>query len=804
MKTNHTIRKRIYALLALAVTAGVISIGATGVKTYAATTSTTTKVVASEDTYATRLSPDTPHGAINIIRVDGSPKRIGYLKFHIPKIDTTKNKITKVQLKLYAHGKTYGYTVYGTGDNWSEKTLTYNNRPALGNKIGGHDTSAAGWSAVTITSYVHSGDTTSLALVAKTDLQTEYSSTEASSNKPNLLITTQPITTDGGSTGGSTGGTGGGTGGTGGGSTGGSTDPSTIPDSQPPTSPTSLAISSNSGGKIGLSWLASTDNVDVVGYNVYRDGGYIGSTNAATLHYTDTNTNPLSVYTVRAYDFMGNTSDLSNSTTPSQPDAPTVPANVKATVLSSTSVKLTWDEAAANGLAHFNIIRNSKVVASVPATSATTSYTYTDTSLTAGTSYGYGITAVNTNGGESLPSATVTVKTSGTASGDTQAPSVPAGVSATAPTYSQVVVTWSASTDNVGVTGYDVLRNGTQVAQVGIASRSFTDSTVAPSTKYSYAVKAFDGAGNTSAASTAASVTTPAQTTTGGGGGSLGYCGQTASAPSKYSHVVVIMMENKTYSNVIGNSAAPYISNLAAQCGTSTNYSDAGSQYNSLSNYIALTSGVDSCTTGSCASTAFNDCSPSSSCQAPVDNIFRQVRSIGGTAKSFEESMPSNCTLSNSGNYAAKHNPAAYFTGGSDRQACASDDLPMGTTSSGNLKNALASDSSMPTFSLLTPNMCDDMHDCAVSSGDKWISTWMPIILSSPAYTSGHTAVFLLWDEDTHIPNVFIAPSIKAGTKSSTAISHYSTLRTWEEMLGISSHLGKASTATSERSIFNF
>jgi hypothetical protein len=94
---------------------------------------------------------------------------------------------------------------------------------------------------------------------------------------------------------------------------------------------------------------------------------------------------------------------------------------------------------------------------------------------------------------------------------DTQAPTVPGGLAAGTPTTGSVPLTWNASTDNVGVTGYTVYRDGTPVGTTGGGTTSFTDTTVAPSTSYSYTVDAFDAAGNHSAQSSpAVPVTTPA------------------------------------------------------------------------------------------------------------------------------------------------------------------------------------------------------------------------------------------------------------------------------------------------------
>src|SRR6202043_280022 len=85
---------------------------------------------------------------------------------------------------------------------------------------------------------------------------------------------------------------------------------------------------------------------------------------------------------------------------------------------------------------------------------------------------------------------------------DTQPPSVPAGLGATAASPNQVNLSWSASTDNVGVAGYTVYRGGTQVATVGGSTLTYSDTTVTPSTTYTYTVDAFDAAGNHSDRST--------------------------------------------------------------------------------------------------------------------------------------------------------------------------------------------------------------------------------------------------------------------------------------------------------------
>ncbi len=245
-------------------------------------------------------------------------------------------------------------------------------------------------------------------------------------------------------------------------------------------------------------------------------------------------------------------------------------------------------------------------------------------------------------------------------------------------------------------------------------------------------------------------------------------------------------MENHGYSQVLGSASAPYETALAARCGTATHYNSVASP--SLPNYLAATSG----NTWGIA----DDGGPSGHA-LPVNNLFRQVRVAGGTARSYEEGMPYPCALAPHGSYAVKHNPAAYYTGPTDRQACQSDDLPLGTASAGALAGDLAS-SALPEFAFVTPNLCNDTHDCPVAVGDAWLAQWIPKILSSPPYQAGTTAIFVVWDEDSPMPNIAISPSTPPGTRPGQAFNHYSLLRTTEELLGLPL-IGAATTAATMR-----
>lgn len=243
-------------------------------------------------------------------------------------------------------------------------------------------------------------------------------------------------------------------------------------------------------------------------------------------------------------------------------------------------------------------------------------------------------------------------------------------------------------------------------------------------------------------------------------------------------------MENHSLGQVIGASDAPVATAYSRQCGTATRYSQVGSP--SLPNYIAATSGA---TQG-----IVDDAGPASH-PLTVDNLFRQVRTAGKEERSYQEAMPAPCSLTPSGRYAVKHNPAAYYVGNGDRAACQADDVPLGDLGRGSLADDLAH-GTLPAFAFVTPDLCNDTHDCPVATGDAWLGRWLPAIVSSSAYRAGRTAVFVVWDEDSPMPNLVIAPSVPAGTRDAQPTSHLGLLRTTEELLGLPLLPGAAGAAS--------
>ena len=140
---------------------------------------------------------------------------------------------------------------------------------------------------------------------------------------------------------------------------------------------------------------------------------------------------------------------------------------------------------------------------------------------------------------------------------------------------------------------------------------------------------------------------------------------------------------------------------LIKQSALATNYS--GVTHPSLPNYLALTSGsTDGITT---------DCNPpSAGCIVNVKNIADLVAASGRTWKEYAESMPSSCYQYNAGNYATKHNPFVYYSDiVNNQQLCASHVVPY-TQMLTDLKSA----STTPNFAFITPNLCNDMHNCGI------------------------------------------------------------------------------------------
>ncbi len=278
----------------------------------------------------------------------------------------------------------------------------------------------------------------------------------------------------------------------------------TVPPSASITSP---ANGSDVSGSVNIT-VSASDNVGVTKVEFLIDGVVVSSDSSSPYAFSwnsVTKANGVHSIGAKAYDAAGNTASTAINVNVQNGDVqpPTTPSSLSATAAAYNRVNLSWTASTDNvGVTGYWIVRNGVTIAQ------TSSTTYSDTTVVASTSYSYQVIAYDAAGNNSGLSNTANVTTP--AVPDTQAPTAPSGLSANAVSSSQINMSWTASSDNVGVTGYDVYRNGTKVTTV--STTGYGDSGLAASTSYSYFVKARDAAGNVSANSNTATATTQGAT----------------------------------------------------------------------------------------------------------------------------------------------------------------------------------------------------------------------------------------------------------------------------------------------------
>jgi hypothetical protein len=246
----------------------------------------------------------------------------------------------------------------------------------------------------------------------------------------------------------------------------------------------------------------------------------------------------------------------------------------------------------------------------------------------------------------------------------------------------------------------------------------------------------------------------------------------TSSSLPAFSHIFIIVMENKEASSVKGNPAAPYMNKLAQQYAQAANYY--GIRHPSLPNYLALTGG-----------NTFGITSDCTNCFVDQDNLAAQLEAKGISWKAYMESMPSPCFAGNKKPYAQKHNPFIYYDNIRNNPARCNKIVPL-TQLDADLKA-----NTVPNFVWITPNLCDDTHECPIETGDQWLQTWAPKLLASQAWKD-HGVLFITYDEGEgdascctlatggKIMTLVISPLAKPGFASPVAYNHYALLRTIE------------------------
>ncbi|MER3318218.1 MAG: hypothetical protein RIB79_07990 [Allomuricauda sp.] len=279
-------------------------------------------------------------------------------------------------------------------------------------------------------------------------------------------------------------------------------------DTEAPSAITDLVSSNTTATTTNLSWSASTDNVGVTNYQVFQNGVSIANTGmATTLNVTGLTASTIYNFTVFAQDVAGNTSVVSNTETVNTSVAPDTQAPSAITDLASsntttTTTNLNWGASTDNvGVTNYEIFQDGVSIANTGTTT-----TFNVTGLTAATSYDFTVFASDAAGNTSTVSNTETVNT--TASTDTEAPSAITDLASSNTTATTTELSWSASTDNVGVINYQVFQDGISIANTGTTT-TFNVTGLAGSTSYNFTVFAQDAAGNISTVSNTETVNTP-------------------------------------------------------------------------------------------------------------------------------------------------------------------------------------------------------------------------------------------------------------------------------------------------------
>jgi phosphatidylinositol-3-phosphatase len=283
----------------------------------------------------------------------------------------------------------------------------------------------------------------------------------------------------------------------------------------------------------------------------------------------------------------------------------------------------------------------------------------------------------------------------------------------------------------------------------------------------------------------------------------LGACGSTAtttaqpiqtrtSPPARLStgpptRIAALVMENEEYGDVIGSSSAPYINRLA------NTYALARGMYAishpSLPNYLALTGG-----------STFGISSDCTDCSVSATSIVDQLNRAHISWKAYMEGLPHPCfTGAGAGDYAKKHDPFVYYTPVADSPARCNNVVPLTQLGADERSHTL------PRFIWITPNLCHDMHDCDVATGDRFLSHLVPALL---ARLGPRGLLFITWDEGSsdngccrlasggHVVTIVAGPGARRNARLGTPADHYSLLQTIEDVLGLPRLRGAACACT--------
>lgn len=239
-----------------------------------------------------------------------------------------------------------------------------------------------------------------------------------------------------------------------------------------------------------------------------------------------------------------------------------------------------------------------------------------------------------------------------------------------------------------------------------------------------------------------------------------------------FDHVVVIVLENKARAEVLGSPQAPSFNAYASRYATLTRYG--GVAHPSLPNYLALVSGSTHGIRSDCTT-----------CVVAARNLADTLAQAHRTWKAYAEGLPRpGFTGAASGRYVKRHVPFLYF-----RDILVSPSRRKRVVPLRQLSRDLVADR-LPSFALVIPDLCHDMHDCPVAAGDAWLRRFLPPLLRSPRLEN--SAIFVVFDETSGdlsgtdpVPAIALGPLVAPGSKFTARTSHYGLLRTIEDAWGL-------------------
>lgn len=267
-----------------------------------------------------------------------------------------------------------------------------------------------------------------------------------------------------------------------------------------------------------------------------------------------------------------------------------------------------------------------------------------------------------------------------------------------------------------------------------------------------------------------------------------------AQAP-RSSHVVIVVEENHSFSQVIGSSAMPFLNGLASQYSLATQYF--ANVHPSIGNYFMLTTGQVITNNDRAVATV------------TADNIVRHVLTAGKTWKGYAENLPSVGYLGpDVFPYTRHHFPLSYFSDVVNSKVQRMNLVPFSQ-----FERDLAN-SQLPNYSMIIPNQQDNGHNCPAGTSpcsdtqvlramDNWLKNHIGPLLNNASFRQDGLLI-VLFDEGTasdkahgggHIVTIFAGPRVKRGSKSSRFYQHENVLRTVLDALGVNHQLGKAATA---------